>query len=227
MQLMKNTAYLFIFLFIAGIVFSCKKKKDTVPPPTPPANFQPTSAGSTWTYNSVSNVATKNYTLTSTGNDSLIDGKTYKIFNNSAGPNEYAYKTGNDYYRYSYFDALNQFLDLLYLRENYSVGDKWEQTKNATINGVNGTAKLECVVVEKGGTHTVNAKTFTDVTVIKINPTFYSSGFQFNNNKAEIYYYFANNVGFIHSTTDLSVDIPLAADYIYLGEVKLTAYDIK
>jgi hypothetical protein len=225
---MKNTVYLIILLFTAGIIFSCKKKKDTVPPPTPPANFQPVTAGSTWTYNSVSSsTATKNYTLTSTGNDSLIDGKAYKIFKNSAGPNEYAYKTGNDYYRYSFFEALNQALDLLYLRENYSVGEKWTQNKNATINGVNGTAILECVVAAKGVTHTVSGKTYADVMDIKINPTFSVNGILLTNNKADIHYYFANNVGFIHSTTDLSVAIPFSSPYNYTGEVKLTASDIK
>ena len=223
---MKNTACLLIVLVSLGMVFSCKKKKDT-PPATAPANYQPTSAGSAWSYTSTSNSVSKNYTLTATANDSVIDGKTYKVFLNSGGPNEYYYKTGNDYSRYSYFEALNQALDLLYLKENYSVGQTWTQNKNATINGVNGTAILECVVAAKAVNHTVNGKTYTDVMDIKINPTFSVNGILLTNNKAEIHYYFSNNVGFIHSTTDLSVAIPFSSPYIFLGEVKLTGHTIK
>ena len=223
---MKITKYLLIVLLALGVTISCKKKKDT-PPATAPSNYQPLSAGSTWTYSSTANSVTKSYTITATAKDSVIDGKTYKVFFNNGGPHEYYYKTGNDYYRYSFFEALNQALDLLYLKENYSVGDKWTQNKNATINGVNGTAILECVVAAKGVSHTVNGKTFTDVIDIKINPTFSVNGILLTNNKADIHYYFANNVGFIHSTTDLSVAIPFSAPYIFLGEVKLTDYTIK
>lgn len=223
---MKNTAYLIILLLTLGIIFSCKKKK--VPPlPTSTANFQPISAGSAWSYTATSNSVTNNYTLTATANDSTIDGKTYKVFINSGGPNEYYYKTGNDYYRYSYFIALNQALDLLYLKDNLSVGATWTQNKNATINGVNGTAILECLVAEKGISYTVNGKTFTNVMHIKINPTFSVSGIKLTNNKAEIHYYFADNIGFIYSSTDLSVAIPFSSPYNFVGEVKLTAYTIK
>lgn len=223
---MKNTACLLIILIALGTTFSCKKKKDTIPATTP-ANYQPISAGSTWTYASTSNSVTSNYTLTATANDSTIDGKAYKIFINSSGPNEYYYKTGNDYYRYSYFEALSQSLNLLYLKDNLSVGQSWTQNKNATINGVSGTAILECVVAEKGISYPVNGKTFTNVMHIKINPTFSVNGIILTNNKADIHYYFADNVGFIYSSTDLSVAIPFSPAYNYVGEVKLTAYNIK
>ena len=223
---MKNTTLGLIAIIVLILSYSCKKNS-SAPPATPPQNFQPITAGSTWTYASVSNGVNSNYTLTATGNDSLINGNTYKIFTNSGGPNEYYNKSGNDYNRYSYFVALNQSLELLYLKENYGVGQKWTQTKNATINGVNGTAELECVVEEKNINYPLNGKTYTGVTHIKINPTFYANGFKFTNNKADIHYYFANNVGFIYSSTDLSVAIPFSSPYVYSGTVTLTAYNIK
>lgn len=223
---MKNTVLILMMVMAIATGYSCKKKKSD-PPATPPQNFQPTSAGSTWTYNSVSTSATRNYTLTATGNDSTINGNVYKIFTNSGGPNEYYRKAGNDYFRYSYFEGLNQALEFLYLKENYNVNDKWEENKTATINGVTGTAILECVVTEKGINYTVNGKTFTGVTHIKINPKFSVSGFLLTNKKAEIHYYFANNVGFIYSSTDLILGIPLSSDYTFTGTVTLTAYNIK
>jgi hypothetical protein len=221
-----KSIYLLIVLAGTLIIFSCKKK-DGNPAPTAPQNFQPTSAGSTWTYNSTGTNGNSTYTLTATGNDSVINGTTYKIFLNSGGPNEYYNKSGNDYNRYSYFDALNQALELLYLKDNYGVGQKWTETKNATINGVNGTAQLECEVVEKNSTYVAGGKTYTAVTHIKINPTFYAGGVKFTNNKADIHYYFANNIGFIYNSTDLSVAIPFSSPYVYTGTVTLVSYSIK
>ena len=92
---MKNTVLIALVALLLGFNSSCKKK-DSTPPSTTPQNFQPVSAGSTWTYATVSNGVSGSYTITATGNDSTINGKVYKIFTNSAGPNEYYYKTGND-----------------------------------------------------------------------------------------------------------------------------------
>ena len=223
---MKNTVLILMMVTAIAAGYSCKKKKSD-PPPTPPQNFQPTSTGSTWSYSSISNGAPAvNYTLTSTGNDSLINGTAYKIFTNSGGPNEYYNKTGNDYSRYSFFQALNQAVELLYLKENYNVGQKWTQRKNGTINGVAVTADLDCEVVEKNINYTVNGKTFSEVTHLKINPAFFAFGNQINTNKAEIHYYFANNVGYIYSSTDLAISL-FGVSYAFVGTVTLTAYNIK
>lgn len=206
--------------------YSCKKKnKDTGN--NTPQNFQPTTAGSTWTYATVSNGTSSNYTLTATSKDTTINSNSYKVFTNSGGPNEYFGKVSSDYYHYSFYAAINQAIELLYIKDNLAVNANWKQTKNATINGVNGTAELECVVVEKSISYLAGGKTYTDVTHIKINPTFYALGFKLTNNKADIHYYFANNIGLIYSSTDLSVAIPLSAPYTYAGTVTLTSYNIK
>jgi hypothetical protein len=70
-------------------------------------------------------------------------------------------------------------------------------------------------------------KTYSDVVHIKINPTFYAAGFKLTNNKADIHYYFANNIGLVYNSTDLSVAIPLSTPYTFAGTVTLTAHNIK
>ncbi|MBI2730379.1 MAG: hypothetical protein HYX40_06470 [Sphingobacteriales bacterium] len=225
---MKNTFFAFLIITALIISPSCKKKSDGTPSgPGTVQNFQPTTSGSTWTYTAVSNGTTRDYTLTATSKDTVINTTTYKVFTNSGGPNEYYTKTGSDYYHYSFYEAINQAIELLYIKDNLSVNNSWKQTKNATINGVNGTAELECVVMEKGISYTAGGKTYADVTHVKINPTFYASGFKLSNNKADIHYYFANNTGFIYSTTDLSVAIPFSSPYIYTGTVTLIVSNIK
>lgn len=224
---MKNIFYAFFLVITLTLSYSCKKKSSDTPINNTSQNFQPTTAGSTWTYATVSNGASASYTLTATSKDTTINANSYKVFTNSGGPNEYFTKVSSDYYHYSFYEAINQSIELLYVKDNLNVNDTWKQTKNATINGVNGTAELECVVVEKGISYLAGGKTYTDVTHIKINPTFYALGFKLTNNKADIHYYFANNVGLIYSSTDLSVAIPLSAPYTYTGTVTLTSSDIK
>lgn len=223
---MKNTFYAFFLVITLIFSYSCKKKNIGSGNNTP-QNFQPTSTGSTWTYATVSNGTSSTYTLTATSKDTTINTNSYKVFTNSGGPNEYFAKVSSDYYHYAFYEAISQPIELLYIKDNLNVNDSWEQTKNATINGVNGTAKLQCVVIEKGISYLAGGKTYTDVTHIKINPTFYALGIKLSNNKADIHYYFANNIGLIYSSTDLSVAIPLSAPYTYAGTVTLTASSIK
>lgn len=227
---MKNNFYTFALIFWLSVaVAACKKSNDggqTTNSST--ENFQPNTAGSTWSYSAVSSSSgTAAYTLTATSKDTVVNGISYKVFTNSAGPNEYYNKTGVNYNRFSYFEALGQYVELLYMKDNLKVGDSWRQTKSATINGVTGTAELECVVTEKGISYAVGGNTFNGVTHIKINPTFYGGGLKLTNNKANIDYYFANGIGFIYSNTDISVSIPLSDPYVFTGTVTLTAYNIK
>lgn len=224
---MKNIFYAFSLVITLTLSYSCKKKGSDTPINNTTQNFQPATTGSTWTYASVSNGVSSSYTLTATSKDTTINANSYKVFTNSGGQNEYFAKVSSDYYHYSFYAAINQAIELLYIKDNLNVNDSWEQTKNATINGVNGTAKLQCVVVEKGISYLAGGKTYSGVTHIKINPTFYALGFQLTNNKADIHYYFANNIGLIYSSTDLSVAIPLSAPYTYTGTVTLTSSDIK
>lgn len=223
---MKNIFYTLIFITTLCLSYSCKKKNNN-PLNTITQNFQPITSGSTWTYATVSNGKSSSYTLTATNTDTTINSNSYKVFTSSGGPNEYFAKLTGNYYHYAFYEVINQPVELLYIKDNLNVNDSWKQTKNATINGVNGTTEFECIVVEKGITYPAGGKTYTDVTHIKINPTFYAMGFKLTNNKADIHYYFANTIGLIYSSTDLSVAIPLSAPYTYAGTVTLTSYNIK
>ena len=71
------------------------------------------------------------YTITSTSKDTSINGRSYHVYNNSAGGNQYLNISGNDYYQY---DSLNlgvvkAVIERLYLKDNAAVGTTWNQSK--------------------------------------------------------------------------------------------------
>ncbi len=150
-------------LFLCAVLTSCQD--DDVPTPTPPANvaYMSLSAGSTWNYELVDNVAasTSPFTLTSTNN-----GKAYHVFTNSSGSaNEYYNITGSEYFN---FRSLPSILGVgnvenIYLKDNVAAGASWTQSYPITVSGVAMTFKLTNTITEKGISKTVNGTAYSDV----------------------------------------------------------------
>ena len=160
---------LIALLSLCLVIFSCKKNDSTT---TPPQNdtFLTTTSGSSWNYHVVDNsglVPASDYTLTATDRDTSITGKTYHVFTNSSGGNQYMTVSGHDYYQ---FDSLptgvgNAVIDRLYLKDNVAVGGNWTQTVNVDIPGspVPAPFTVSNSIVESGISRTVNGTVYNDV----------------------------------------------------------------
>lgn len=198
--------------------------------PTPEViNYQPDTAGSEWNYTTTGTnggaSVNNSYKLTSTSRDSVANSKTYKVFTNSIGPNEYYNKSGNDYYRITAFPGFGQFLEVLYLKDNVTVGGSWQDTKNVTVSGIPVTVVSTFTIAEKGINHVVNAVTFKNV--IKVNVTLVLTAFGTPvpvDPASSIQYFYANKIGMINNKVVFK--IPLAAIDVNT-ETKLGAYTIK
>lgn len=207
---MKKILYGPLFFIVFGAI-SCKKDNGTTNPPA--EKFMTLTAGSSWSYKltedpSSATPVTSNYTITATSNDSAASGRTYKVFSNSAGPNEYYNITGSDYYTFRKLpDVLGgTSVEALYLKDNLNAGGTWTQDIPITYSGLSLTLKFNNKIAEKGITKTVNGITYTGVT--KVETTLSVTGIPFAYTlDSDIEYYYAPKVGQIenHTTIDLTV----------------------
>ncbi|MES2777719.1 MAG: hypothetical protein V4722_26305 [Bacteroidota bacterium] len=211
------------------ILSGCKCKSDD--PIVTPATFMPVTAGSSWTYSTQTYLpvpSTGSYTLKATAKDSTISGKTYKVFSNSSADNEYYNITGTDYFQLGNLAAVNQRLELLYLKEA-AVGITWTETKTINFPGVPTpiSVPLNYSITEAGISYTVGAKTFSDVTHVKITlGTVTVMGFPITP-VSDFNYYYARGVGRIYARTKLTISVPIAGININNDdELKLTSYTI-
>ncbi len=212
------------------ILSGCDCNKTVTTPPVP-ATFLPVKAGSSWTYTTQAYApvpSTGTFTLKATAKDTVISSKTYKVFTNSSADNEYYNVTGTDYFQLGNLAALNQRLELLYLKDA-AVGTTWAETKTITFPGVPTpiNVPLNYSVTKKGISYVVGAKTFTDVTHVKITiGTLTVMGFPITP-VSDFNYYYARGVGRIYARTKLTISVPLAGININNDdELKLTSYTI-
>ena len=211
-----------LFLAILGVVFASSCKKDDPIAPTAGDKFMTTTSGSTWNYQSVDNMTstTTPYTLTSTSNDSIINGRSYHVFNYTDAngtSSEYYSISGNDYYQYTELSAQLPPLELKYLVDNVPTGTSWTQplALSQTQQGVtlNFNATLKYTVEEKGSSVTVNGNTYNNTIKVKTeitNPSISSSlpiPITIEPITQNIYAYFAPKLGLVKREFQLKVDI--------------------
>jgi len=220
---MQKTAFLLcLVLYITLTSSDCNKKTS----PEPPSNdtYQPTTAGSEWNYTTTgtttSGPVNTAFKLMATANDSSANGRTYRIFTNTVGANEYYNKSGNDYYRISTFAGFPTPLEFLYLKDNLSAGATWSETKNITISGFPVTANVTYSIVGSKYDTSFNGNSFKDVIRIKVTPAI--PGVTIENN--EVYYLFAKNTGMIANKVRLKISL---ASIDINTETKLGAYTVK
>lgn len=132
-----------------------------------------TTAGSSWNYRSVDNInpgPPDDYTRISTNRDTVINGKTYHVYTNTAsGESEYNGNVAKDYF---IFQALPDELggsnvENLYLKAGAAVNASWQQSYPLDFSGFSFTATLTNKIIEKGITRTVNGTTYTNVIHVK------------------------------------------------------------
>lgn len=202
---MQKTLLICTILSIVLSAGNCKKPS-TPDPGTPAASYQPTTTGSEWNYTTTGTTASgpvnTSFKLTATSKDSVANGKTFRVFTNSAGANEYYVKVGNDYSRISSLASLTSAVELLYLKDNLTAGASWSETKNVTISGTPVSVNITYSVVGGKFDTSFNGNTFKDCIRIKVNPDI---GFPFQENN--IWYLFAKNVGLIVNKVRLKFDL--------------------
>ena len=191
-------------LFPAFLLFviSCTKSKTTDVPQQD--KYLTTSTGSTWNYHETDSASpapvNKDYTLTSTSRDTSINGKSYHVYGNSTGGNQYFNITGNDYYQ---FDSLpagfgTTVFERLYLKDTAPVGLTWTQTLSVTLSGVPVPFTLTYNIAEKGISRNVNGTNYTDV--IHVTTSLSSSLIPAASLTTNINSYYAEKYGLIETT---------------------------
>ena len=194
------------------IIFSACKKNDSGSVGNPPGDvYVNTNAGSSWNYqqtdSSGASPTTSNYTVTSSPNDTTINTRKYHIYNYSYGGSEYLSNSGSDYYQ---FDSIpvagGSNIERLYLKDNISVGDNWNQNFNLTIPDFPLPVSLVVTnkIVEKGISRTVNGTTYSDV--IHVSTSLSSSLIPSSSFTSGIDSYYAPKFGLIENTSQIHLD---------------------
>jgi hypothetical protein len=206
---MKVKALLFpVFMLFA---VSCKKTPQTSSQGAG-GTYLTTSTGSSWNYHQIdssgSNPVNSDYNVTSTSTDTVINGRSYHIFNTSAGRNQYLNISGNDYYQ---FDTLpagigSAVFERLYLKDNSPVGTQWGQSVTVTVPGIPFPVPvtLTNTISEKGISRTVNGNSYSDV--IRVSSTISSSLIPGASLTSSINSYYAKKYGLIENTTIIHLD---------------------
>jgi hypothetical protein len=202
-------------LIIPALLFSiisCSKKSGDTPAPPASTNYINTSSASSWNYHQIdsakSTPVNSDYTITSTAMDTSINTRTYHVYSNSAGGNQYFNLSGNNYYQFDSLPAgLGQgVFEELYLKDNAAVGTTWTQTQTVMVTGspVPVPVLLSFTIAEKNISRMVNGTNYTNV--IHVSATISSSLIPAASLTSSINTYYAPNYGLIESSTKINLN---------------------
>jgi len=158
---------LFVALTALIAVFSaCQKdaEETTDTDTTKTEDYQPTTAGSTWQYNSTSEGV---YTETALGTDTTIDGQKFFAFDNSATGRRYVNKNNGIYTSYGKLPQINTIdttITLLYLKDA-PVGTTWNNI--GVYSGIPIT--LSYTVESRDADKVINGNTYKNVIALDYN----------------------------------------------------------
>jgi hypothetical protein len=209
-----NYRPLLTLLLSAALFTGCDKDKDEDPQP----DFSPSTAGSTWTYQTNTG---QSYTVTATDRDSTALGRSYRVFTTSTGINQYRTKSGADYYRFGMVPGLGSGgFEELYLKDNQAVNALWQAAQTINVPGVPIPlqATLQYTIKEQGATRTVAGKSFTNVTKVRLDISVFGVGAIGGGD-----FYYAAGIGMIESSLLISAQGQVLANTSEL----LTSYTIK
>ena len=199
-----------VLFIISGAILSCKKEVSA--PVVTSGTYMNFKPNSTWNYDLIDNVtaAISNYTVTSTNRDTLANGKTYHVFTNSTGVNEYYNFSGNDYYVFQSLPALlgGAAVQNLYLKDNVSINTSWNQEYKLTVSNLPLSIILTNTVTEKGVSKTINATNYTDVIHITTTISLSVLGMPLPAGAltTDIQTYYAKNYGMIQSKNKIGLN---------------------
>jgi hypothetical protein len=216
-----KTAFLSFCLLAPSLFLFTGCKKDGKPSTGAP-DYIPLTVGSNWTYSSTEGTSdTSQFTLTVSDKDTGINGKTYKVLSSSDGSeNTYLAKIDSNYYRYSSISDTGN-IEELYLKDNSPVNTRWTNSTSFTIpeSPTPLTADLTYLIKEKGISHLVNGKTYSDVIHIAMDISVPVLAPNFGDGD----FYYANGIGLIQSSIRLAVP----GLYLYYRSKVLVSHQIK
>lgn len=203
-------SYILITILSSLIFTNCKKTSSPVA-----SDYNPVTAGSSWTYISGSSV----FKLTATNRDTVAAGRNYKVLTNSNGPNNYVAKNGNDYFRFGAIAAIGaNGIEELYLKGNEDINGTWSGSQSFTAPGFGAvTANLKYTIKAKGANRTVSGKNFNNVTEVRLDISI--SGFSIGGGD----FYYAEGVGMIENNINVAIPGQTAIAQTQV----LTSYEIK
>ena len=210
------------FCLVASLVFLFTQcSKDNSSPSTPAtANYSPLTVGSNWTYNYTEGSSSPTtFTLTVTSKDTSVSGKTYKVLTSSDGSdNNYLAKVDSNYYRFASFAGIGSFEEL-YLKDNLAVNGTWTNPVTFQLPGspIPLTANLNHTVKEKGISHTVNGKAYTDVIHINVDINLFGGSIGGGD------FYYAQGIGLIEN----QINVSAPGQSAYTTSQQLVSYQIK
>jgi hypothetical protein len=225
-----------LILCASAVLFSaCSKNDDSGQnPPATTDSFMNASVGSTWTYHEVNSSGgtpqASDYTVTSSGRDSMIGSRSYHAYDYSYGGSQYLNRSGHDYYQ---FDSIPGSADIggvaverLYLKDNLNKGDTWSQDFNFSLSGIPFPVpvKLTNTVVDKGLSRTVGAQTYTGV--FHISSSISTSYIPSDNLSSAIDSYYAPGYGLIENSTQVSLNYLTISETVDI-ETQLTGAVLK
>lgn len=220
--------YLIALLLMPLLAADCNKDKD---PAYAKENYLPGNTNSTWTYDTRNNTAntTGSYTLTRTNRDTIVNGRTYRVYSNNNGPSFYYGAAGSDFYQFANFPGTDQPIELLYLKAGAAVGTSWQQNITLNIPGIGAiNTSLTNRIEEKGISYTVGTRSFTDVVRVKTTiGTINIPGVPLPITPvSNINTYYANGVGRIYNQTIVNIAIPTVPAIVVNEETSLRSFNI-
>jgi hypothetical protein len=215
---MKTKLFLALAAFALTFAACQKENDDTENGGTTEEDYQPTSAGSTWQYSSTTS---GDYTETATETHKTIEGDDFVAFALSSGDTTFISKNNNTYKSYSYFEEIQEYLKLTYLKDA-DAGTTWEDVVNYEYNGVSIPITFKYTITSRDGDKVINNKTYNNVIAVdtKISASSLIVGGDGTIATGERLY--AKGVGAISSTLHFSALGTTVSDSTYL-----VSYDIK
>jgi hypothetical protein len=217
-----------LILLAATLIFTACNKNDSNPDSTTSASYINTHAGSTWTYHEDNSSGvtptSSDYSVTSTSQDSTINGRKYHVYNYSYGGSQYLAVLDHEYYQYDSIPvAGGENVERLYLKDNAAQGATWSQDFELTISNIPITLTATNKIIEKGISRTVNGQNYTNVTHVS---TALSSALITSGLTSSIDSYYAPNFGMIENTTIIHLDFPGLNENVDVT-TKLVSADLK
>lgn len=136
------------------------------------------TAGNSWKYETTNAGTTDTFDLVASSRDTFIQARSFRIFDNSNGNNEYYSIVGPEYYTWTNFsDSPAISLTNKYLVDNAPVGTEWQAaTTTFPIDlglgtPLNATVTINSRIAVRDTTMTVNGITYSNVIGVTSNLT--------------------------------------------------------
>jgi hypothetical protein len=198
---MKNR---FTWALLTLLFISCSHDKSKEDPPDL-CVYAPYTLGSVFKFVRTSGTASVPYTVTVTG-DTVISGESYSVLQSEYGTQYIRCQYGN-YYLFEPAIVLPGYTKLddvqQYLHDDRGVGEEWNDTIAATVNGTAYRGVLKYRVLSREAKRIVLSHTYNNVISVQQDAYLIIDNAVYPNGTLGVYYY-AKDVGFIesHSATD-------------------------